>query len=61
LPVSPARTASAAAGVAITLLGGVLLAQQEGTLGLEGGWLLAALTALAGVALVASGLSARER
>ena len=58
--MSPERGYSLAAGVAIALLGLVLLLFEEGTLDLDGGWLGAALAALAGVALVASGLGARE-
>ncbi len=56
----PAQAGSLGAGLAVTLLGAVLLLHEEGTLGIDGGWLLAALTALAGVALLASGLGARE-
>jgi hypothetical protein len=51
---------SLAAGVAITLIGVVLLLQEEGTIDLTGGWLLAALAGLAGAALVASGMGARD-
>jgi hypothetical protein len=50
-----------AAGLAIALLGTLLLLQEEGTIDLEGGWLIAVVTALAGGALVASGIGARER
>lgn len=58
--MKPAQAAALVGGVAITLLGGLLLLSEEGTIGLDGGWLGAALAALAGVALVASGLGARE-
>ncbi len=47
-------------GVAVALLGTLLLLFEEGTLDVDGGWLAAILTALAGGALVASGLGARE-
>lgn len=55
-----ARVSALVAGLAIALLGGLLLAHEQGALELEGGWLAAALSALAGAALVASGLGARE-
>jgi hypothetical protein len=58
--MSAARAYSLAAGLAVVALGVVLLLFEEGTLGFDGGWLAAALTALAGGALVASGLGARE-
>jgi hypothetical protein len=58
--MSAARAYSLAAGLAIVALGLVLLLFEEGTLDIDGGWLAAALTALAGGALVASGLGARE-
>jgi hypothetical protein len=51
---------SLAAGLAVALLGLLLLLQEEGTINLEPGWLGAALAACAGSALVASGLGARE-
>ena len=44
----------------MTALGTVLLLFEEGSIRIDGGWLAAILTALAGVALVASGLGARE-
>lgn len=49
-----------AVGVAIVLLGILLLLQEEGSIDLDGGWLAAGLTACAGAALLASGLGARE-
>jgi hypothetical protein len=51
---------SLVSGVAITLLGALLLMQEEGTIDLEAGWLLALLAAAAGVVLVASGMGARR-
>jgi hypothetical protein len=51
---------SLAAGIAISVLGVLLLLQEEGTFDLDPGWLGAALAACAGAALVASGLGARE-
>ena len=58
--MSAARAYSLAAGLTVVALGLVLLLFEEGTLDIDGGWLAAALTALAGGALVASGLGARE-
>jgi hypothetical protein len=58
--MSAARGYSLAAGLAVVVLGLVLGLFEEGTLDIDGGWLAAALTALAGCALVASGLGARE-
>lgn len=52
---------SLAVGLAIVVLGMLLLLQENGAIDLDGGWLLAALTACAGAALLASGLGARER
>jgi hypothetical protein len=49
-----------AVGLAIIVLGLLLLLQAEGSIDLEGGWLAAGLTACAGAALLASGLGARE-
>ena len=49
-----------AAGLAIALLGVLLLLQAEATIDLEPGWLGAVLATCAGAALVASGLGARE-
>lgn len=48
------------AGVAISALGAVILLQQEATIELEAGWLLAILAAATGVVLVASGVGARR-
>jgi hypothetical protein len=52
--------ASLGVGIAIVLLGILLLLQDNGTIELDGGWLLAGVTACAGSALLASGLGARE-
>jgi hypothetical protein len=52
---------SLAAGLAVALLGILLLLQEEGTIDIAPGWLGAALAACAGAALVASGLGARQR
>jgi hypothetical protein len=49
-----------AVGVAIALLGALLLLHEEGTLDIDGGWLAAVVTGCAGAALLASGLGARE-
>ncbi len=51
---------SLAAGLAVAVLGFLLLLQQEGTINLEPGWLGAAIAACAGAALVASGIGARQ-
>ena len=51
---------SLAAGLAVALLGLLLLLQEEGTIDLSPGWLGVLLAACAGCALVASGLGARE-
>lgn len=51
---------SLAVGLAVVVLGTLLLLQENGTIDLEGGWLLAGVTACAGAALLASGLGARE-
>lgn len=59
--MSASQLGSLAAGLAITLLGAVLLLHEEGTIEITGGWLAACMTALAGAALVASGVGARER
>lgn len=58
--MKPVQVGALCAGIAITLLGVLLLLFEEGSLGLSGGWLAAAVTALAGIALLASGLGARE-
>jgi hypothetical protein len=52
---------SLAAGIAIIALGTLILLQEEGTIGLDAGWLVPAVVAAAGAALVASGLGARNR
>jgi hypothetical protein len=52
---------SLAVGLAIVVLGTLLLLKESGTIDLDGGWLLAGLTACAGAALLASGLGVRER
>jgi hypothetical protein len=52
---------SLAVGLAVVVLGTLLLLQENGTIDLDGGWLLAGVTACAGAALLASGLGARER
>ena len=49
------RAYSLGAGVAVTVLGVVLLLFEEGTLSIDGGWLAAVLAAL-----VSSGLGERE-
>jgi NhaP-type Na+/H+ or K+/H+ antiporter len=51
---------SLVAGIATALLGALILMQEEGTIDLEAGWLLAALAAATGVVLVASGMGARR-
>jgi hypothetical protein len=51
---------SLVASVAIVLLGILILLQEEGTIDLEAGWLLAILAAGTGVVLVASGMGARR-
>ena len=48
-------------GLAIILLGTLLLLQDQGAIDLSGGWLAAVLTACAGGALVVSGFGAREQ
>ena len=58
--MSAGRAYALAAGLAVAALGVVLLLFEDGTLRMEGGWLAALVTALAGGALVASGLGARE-
>jgi hypothetical protein len=49
-----------AVGLAIVVLGLLLLLQAEGSIDLDGGWLAAGLTACGGAALLASGLGARD-
>jgi hypothetical protein len=51
---------SLVAGIAIVMLGVLILLQEEGTIDLEAGWLLAILAAGTGVVLVASGMGARR-
>jgi hypothetical protein len=48
------------AGIAIVALGTLILLEEEGTIDLAGGWLLAVLAAATGVVLVASGMGARR-
>jgi hypothetical protein len=47
-------------GVAIVLLGILLLLQENGSIDLDGGWLIAGVTGCAGAALLASGFGARD-
>jgi len=56
----PPDLTALASGAAIAALGVLLLLHEEGTIELEGGWLLAAVTACTGVALIASGVGARR-
>jgi hypothetical protein len=49
-----------AVGLAIVVLGLLLLLQADGSIDLDGGWLAAGLTAAGGTALLASGLGARD-
>jgi hypothetical protein len=51
---------SLVAGIAIVVLGALILLQEDGSIDLEAGWLLAVLAAATGVVLVASGLGARR-
>ena len=51
---------SLAGGLAIVLLGLLLLLQEEGSIDIDGGWLAAIVAGCAGAALLASGLGARE-
>ncbi|MGH2994069.1 MAG: hypothetical protein ACRDL1_11085 [Solirubrobacterales bacterium] len=51
---------SLVAGVAIAVIGALILLQDEDTIDLEAGWLLAVLAAATGVVLVASGMGARR-
>lgn len=51
---------SLASGVAIAVLGTLILLQEEGTIDLEAGWLLALLAAATGIVALASGLGARR-
>jgi hypothetical protein len=59
-PMSRPDLSALAVGLAIALLGVLLLLQENGSIELDGGWLLAGVTACAGGALLASGLGARE-
>ena len=58
--MSRSQLAALAAGLAIAALGAVLLLDAEGAVDFGSGWLMAAVTALSGAALVASGIGARE-
>jgi hypothetical protein len=49
-----------AVGLTIVFLGVLLLLQENGSIDIDGGWLLAGVTACAGGALLASGLGARD-
>jgi hypothetical protein len=51
---------SLVAGVAIALIGTLILLRVEDTIDLAAGWMLSALAAACGVVLVASGLGARR-
>jgi hypothetical protein len=51
---------SLVAGLAIVVVGALILLQVDGTIDLEAGWLLSGLAAGSGVVLVASGLGARR-
>jgi hypothetical protein len=57
--VTRSTAASACAGLAIAVLGVLLLLHEDGTVDIDGGWLMAAVTACAGAALLVSGLGAR--
>jgi uncharacterized membrane protein len=52
--------ASAVAGLSIVLFGVLLLLEEQGSINIAGGWLMAGLTACAGISLVASGFAARS-
>jgi NhaP-type Na+/H+ or K+/H+ antiporter len=52
---------SLVAGVAIAVIGALILLQDNGAIDLEAGWLFAAIAAATGVVLVASGMGARRR
>ena len=58
--MSRAQVCTFAAGLAIAVLGALLLLDAESTIDLDGGWLMAAVAGLSGAALLASGLGARE-
>jgi hypothetical protein len=51
---------SLVAGVAIAVIGALILLQVEDTIDLAAGWMFSALAAACGVVLVASGLGARR-
>jgi hypothetical protein len=51
---------SLVAGIAIAVIGALILLQDDGTIDLEAGWLFAVLAAATGVVLVASGIGARR-
>jgi hypothetical protein len=52
---------SIAAGLAVVALGTLTLLEDRGAIHVAAGWLLPAIIAAAGIALVASGISARGR
>ena len=52
---------SLVAGVAIAVIGALILLQDDGAVDLEAGWLFAVLEAATGVVLIASGMGARRR
>jgi len=52
---------SLVAGIAMSLLGLLLLLDDGGSMDLSGGWLAAVVCAAVGVILVASGLASRAR
>lgn len=51
---------SLVAGLAIAVIGALILLQVEDTIDLATGWMLSALAAACGVVLLASGLGARR-
>jgi hypothetical protein len=51
---------SLVAGVAIAVIGALILLQVEDTIDLAPGWMFSALAAACGLVLVASGLGARR-
>lgn len=51
---------SLVAGIAVVLLGLLIMLQEEGSIDLESGWLLAGIAAASGIALVASGIGTRR-
>ncbi|HEX2358976.1 MAG TPA: hypothetical protein VHH72_04095 [Solirubrobacterales bacterium] len=59
--MSRSQLSALVSGLAIVVLGALLLLQTEGTIDVESGWMLAILAGLCGAALVASGVGARER